>query len=73
NTEAQPKRDILQEAMPVEALLSRNNETQEGHEQDSLDDIATEYGDTSGSERDFASSSDFGSDDEDETTDEYGT
>ncbi|KAL9575698.1 hypothetical protein ACKAV7_000496 [Fusarium commune] len=75
-TEAQPKEDILSESIPDKFHLPHGNETPLDHEQGPFDDIATEYGDTSGSEPDFTSSSefDFGSADEDEeTTDEYGT
>ncbi|KAF5570722.1 set 5 [Fusarium phyllophilum] len=71
-TEAHPEKDILSGSIADDAHLPHSDETPQNHEQGLFDDIATEYGDTSGSEPDFSSSSefDFGSDDENEETTE---
>ncbi|KAF4958705.1 hypothetical protein FGADI_2195 [Fusarium gaditjirri] len=71
-TKAQTEEDILSESIPDEFHSPHGDETPQNHEQGPFDDIATEYGDTSGSEPDFTSSSefDFGSDDEYEETTE---
>ncbi|KAF4444965.1 hypothetical protein F53441_11019 [Fusarium austroafricanum] len=67
-TETQLKENITVEAIPDDVLLLHHNETPEDHEPLLLDDISTKYGDTSGSEPDFASSSEYGTDYEDEET-----